>query len=89
MNESLTEYIFDAVRFLLQTGTNAVDVREHVYSAYNDRVDSVGALRTWEWSSVSSWYKNSKGRSAQNYPFSALELVQRSASIDQTDFIVS
>jgi hypothetical protein len=54
-----------------------------------DRVDSVGALRTWEWSSVSSWYKNSKGRSAQNYPFSALELVQRSASIDQTDFIVS
>ena len=89
MNESLTGYIVDAIRFLLQSGTNAVDVREDVYSTYNHRLDAVGALRTWEWSSVSSWYKNSKGRSAQNYPFSAVELAQRSTSIDQTDFIVS
>ena len=88
MNETLTGYIVDGVRFLLESGANAIDVREDVYDSYNHRVDAVGALRTWEWSGVSSWYKNSKGRSAQNYPFSAVELAQRAASIDRTDFVV-
>jgi 4-hydroxyacetophenone monooxygenase len=35
---------------------------------------------------VSSWYKNSRGRSAQNWPFTLLEYWRRTRSVDADEY---
>ena len=43
----------------------------------------------WGVSSVNSWYKNSTGRVAQNWPFTLLEYWQRTLAPDPDDYVVS
>jgi 4-hydroxyacetophenone monooxygenase len=40
----------------------------------------------WGWSPVNSWYKNSKGRVAQNWPFTLLEYWDRTRQPNPDDF---
>jgi 4-hydroxyacetophenone monooxygenase len=49
------------------------------------RNDEGNALRTWGYSRVSSWYKNATGRSAQNWPYSILEVWRRTRQVDPAD----
>lgn len=66
-------YLVECVRLLLETKTGSLDPRQDVHDEYNERIDAANKLRTWGFSSVSSWYKNASGRTAQNWPFSVLE----------------
>ncbi len=50
-----------------------LDVRSDVHDAFNDRIDQGNKEMAWGVATVNSWYRNDKGRVAQNWPFSLLE----------------
>ncbi|MFC8042151.1 NAD(P)-binding protein [Nocardia sp. NPDC057353] len=79
-------YLLDAIRVLLQRGCRAFDVRRDVHDRYNAWVDAGNARRAWGFSGVSSWFINDKGRTAQNWPFSAHEYWTRTRAFDPADY---
>nr|Q93TJ5.1 RecName: Full=4-hydroxyacetophenone monooxygenase; Short=HAPMO; AltName: Full=Baeyer-Villiger monooxygenase; Short=BVMO [Pseudomonas fluorescens]AAK54073.1 4-hydroxyacetophenone monooxygenase [Pseudomonas fluorescens] len=85
-SEMTASYIVDAVRLLLEGGHQSMEVKTPVFESYNQRVDEGNALRAWGFSKVNSWYKNSKGRVTQNFPFTAVEFWQRTHSVEPTDY---
>jgi 4-hydroxyacetophenone monooxygenase len=85
-SECEVTYVLDAVRELLANEHRSLEVRTEVYEKYNEEVDAANAMRAWGWSSVSTWYKNAFGRSAQNWPFSVLEFWRRSHRVDTGDY---
>jgi 4-hydroxyacetophenone monooxygenase len=85
-SEFSVKYLLDALRQLLSSGATAMDVKDETYWSYSRRMDEASLLRAWGFSKVSSWYKNSKGRATQNYPFSSAELWQRTHEVDLSDY---
>jgi 4-hydroxyacetophenone monooxygenase len=79
-------YVLDAIRQVLERGKNALDVRAGVHDDYNELVDQGNAERAWGYSSVSSWFINEKGRTAQNWPFSAVEYWRRTHALDPAEY---
>jgi 4-hydroxyacetophenone monooxygenase len=87
-SECEVHYVLEMMRVLLEGGHGALDCRTDVHDAYNDRIDAANRLRTWGFSSVSAWYKNEHGRSAQNWPFSVLEYWEQTRAVDIADYEV-
>lgn len=85
-SECALTYLMDVIRFLHETGHQAVDVRSEIHDDYNSWVDQGNAQRAWGFSKVSNWFINEKGRTAQNWPFSALEYWQRTRQFDPTEY---
>ncbi|MFI5548701.1 flavin-containing monooxygenase [Streptomyces sp. NPDC051738] len=86
-SECATRYVVDVIRLLLARGADAAQVREDVHDDYNAWVDAASADRAWVWSQVSGWYKDG-GRSATNWPFSAVEYWTRTRRADPDDLHV-
>jgi 4-hydroxyacetophenone monooxygenase len=80
-------YVMDAIRILLESGAKAMDVKPEVFQRFTERVDEANRLRAWGFSTVNSWYKNSKGRTTQNFPFSTSELWQRTREVSLSDYV--
>jgi 4-hydroxyacetophenone monooxygenase len=85
-SECAMTYVLDAVRHVVERGRNALDVRADVHDEFNEWVDQGNAERAWGFSSVSSWFINEKGRTAQNWPFSALEYWRRTRALDPAEY---
>lgn len=86
-SECAVTYLVDAIRLLLETGNRAMDIRKDVHDDYNSWIDEGNANRTWGWSKASTWYHNrDKGRSAQNWPFTAHEYWKRTHQIDGSSY---
>ncbi|MGA7327616.1 MAG: NAD(P)/FAD-dependent oxidoreductase [Rhodomicrobium sp.] len=80
-------YVMDAIRNLLEGNAKAMDVKSEVFRTYAERVDAANRLRAWGFSKVNSWYKNSKGRATQNFPFSTSELWQWTRKVNLSDYV--
>jgi 4-hydroxyacetophenone monooxygenase len=80
-------YVMDAIRVLLEANAKAMDVKSEVFLGFAERVDAANRLRAWGFSKVNSWYKNSKGRTTQNFPFSTSELWQRTREVNLSDYV--
>ncbi len=85
-SELTAKYIVDATRLLLEGGQRALEVRPEVFETFNERVDEANRLRAWGYSKVNSWYKNSKGRVAQNFPFDAVEFWKRTDHVVPAEY---
>lgn len=85
-SECGVRYILGCMKLLLEEGHAALDVRERVHDEFNARVDAENRRMAWGASDVSSWYKNEKGRVAQNWPFTLLEYWQRTLQPDTDDY---
>ncbi|MBA2281059.1 MAG: NAD(P)-binding protein [Acidimicrobiia bacterium] len=88
-SECEAHFIAESVRLLLAGGHAAMACRPEVHDAYNERVDAANRTMAWGASSVSSWYKNEKGRVAQNWPFSLLEYWQQTRTVHEGEFRLS
>jgi len=88
-SECEVHYVVECLRLLLAEGKAALDVKPDVHDAYNERIDAANRLRTWGYSTVSSWYKNATGRTAQNWPFSVLEYWELTRSPDPQDYTLT
>jgi 4-hydroxyacetophenone monooxygenase len=87
-SECEVHYVVGCVRKLLETGAAAIDPKPEVHDAYNEKIDAENLKMAWGVSSVSTWYKNATGRTAQNWPFSLLEYWQQTREPDLADYEV-
>ncbi len=85
-SECGVRYILDCLRLLLEERAGGLVVRAEVHDAFNESVDEKNRAMAWGASRVNSWYKNSRGRSAQNWPFTLLEYWQRTRQVDAADY---
>lgn len=87
-SECEAHYIVESVRMLLANGVRSMDCKHDVHDAYNDRIDAGNRSMAWGASDVNSWYKNAKGRVAQNWPFSLLEFWQQTRVPNPDDYVL-
>ena len=85
-SECGVRYILGLIHELLAGDHRALDVKAEVHDAFNERVDAENRNMAWGASEVNSWYKNDKGRVAQNWPFTLLEYWQRTLAPDPDDY---
>ena len=85
--ECEVQYVLGCVRMLLKDGHRAMDCKQDVHDAYNERIDAANMQRAWGVSDVNSWYKNEHGRVAQNYPFGVVEYWQQTREPDPADYV--
>ena len=85
-SELSTKLLLGILHRMLADEHVTVEVRQDVFEEYNERVDATNAVRAWGFSSVNSWYKNSKGRVTQNYPFSIFEYWHRTSRLEEDAF---
>ncbi len=74
------------VRALLEREARALEPTAAAHDAFNARVDEANLTMAWGVSSVSTWYKNATGRTAQNWPFSLLEYWQLTRDVDLDEY---
>ena len=85
-SECGVRYILGCLRLLLEGGHRGLDVKPDVHDTFNERVDAENRRMAWGAAEVSSWYKNDRGRVAQNWPFTLLEYWQRTLEPDPDDY---
>jgi len=85
-SECEVHYLTEAIRLLLAGGHRSMDCRADVHDAYNERIDAANRTMVWGAAEVNSWYRNKKGRVAQNWPFSLLEYWQQTREPDPADY---
>ncbi len=88
-SECEVQYVMGCLRLLLEGGHRALDCKREVHDAYNERIDALNKLRTWGASTVSSWYKNEKGRSAQNWPGNLIEYWLQTREPNPADYVIT
>jgi 4-hydroxyacetophenone monooxygenase len=72
-SECQVEYTMRAIHHLLAAGYKALDCKEKPFVEYNEWVDKGNLKRAWGTARTSSWYKNSKGRASQVWPYGVLD----------------
>jgi 4-hydroxyacetophenone monooxygenase len=87
-SECEVHYLTEAMRLLLEGGHRSMDCRAEVHDAYNERIDAANRGMVWGAAEVNSWYRNAKGRVAQNWPFSLLEYWQQTRQPDPADYVL-
>ncbi len=85
-SECEVQYVLGCLRLLLEDGHRAMDCKQQVHDAYNERIDEANLQRSWGVSDVNSWYKNEHGRVAQNWPFNLVEYWQQTREPDPADY---
>ncbi|MEP6659358.1 MAG: NAD(P)/FAD-dependent oxidoreductase [Acidimicrobiales bacterium] len=87
-SECEVRYVMDCIKTVLAGGHKALDCRRDVHDRYNVEVDAENLRMAWGVSNVNSWYKNAKGRVAQNWPFPLLEYWKRTKAVNPADYEV-
>lgn len=85
-SECEVQYVLGCLRLLIEEGHKSMDCKQDVHDAYNVRIDKANMERVWGASNVSSWYKNDKGRVAQNWPFNLVDYWKQTRKPDPADY---
>ena len=86
--ECEVHYVMDILKTVLSTGCRGLVCKADVHDAYNAAVDAENLRMVWGVSNVNSWYKNAKGRVAQNWPYPLIEYWKRTHAINPDDYDV-
>lgn len=68
-SECQVTYILQAIREMIEKKLTSIEVREEVYSNYNDVVDEKLRNMVWSHRGVTSWYKNKRNRVTMTSPW--------------------
>jgi len=85
-SECEMRYILGCLRLLVEGESRAMDCRPEVHDAYNERIDTANRQMVWGVATVNSWYRNEKGRSAQNWPFNLVEYWRQTREPNPEDY---
>lgn len=88
-SELQARYIAHCVRHLVETGREALEVREEAFDEYMERTGK--KLEEFVWSAPygSTYFRNASGRVTANSPWSLLELWKWTQEPDPADFLQS
>jgi 4-hydroxyacetophenone monooxygenase len=84
--ECQIHYVMQCIASMLDQDVDAIDVREDVNAAFNDRVQEISRRLAWGHPNVQSWYKNSAGRVVNNSPFSLQQYWSETHEVDFADY---
>jgi 4-hydroxyacetophenone monooxygenase len=85
-SECQVRYIMQAVREMIETGSEAVEVKEEPYEAYQVKVDSALSKMAWAHPGVNNWYKNASGRVTQNSPWRLVDYRNLTLTFDPSEY---
>ncbi len=85
-SECEATYITESIRLLLDQGVRAMDCRPEVHDQYNVEIDAGNQARAWGVSTVNTWYRNERGRVAQNWPFNLVRYWRQTRRPDPADY---
>nr|WP_310525139.1 NAD(P)/FAD-dependent oxidoreductase [Polymorphobacter sp.] len=88
-SECSVRYIMGCLKLLIEDGVTSLTPRADVTAAFNEKVDAENARMAWAAPDVNSWYKNAKGRVAQNWPFALVDYWNATRVPERADFEVA
>ncbi len=71
--ECQTRYFMGLIQALRTQPIRSVECRQDIHDRYNQEIDRLLGQLSWSHPSVSTWYKNAKGRIVTNQPWSLLD----------------
>jgi 4-hydroxyacetophenone monooxygenase len=86
--EMQMRYILDLMKQMLKQGIGAVECRQDVHDAYNDRVDEAHANMVWTHPGMQTYYRNARGRIVVNSPYRNATFYDMTREADLDEFIV-
>jgi 4-hydroxyacetophenone monooxygenase len=86
--EMQMRYIMDLLKQMLDQGIGAVECRQDVHDAYNERVDQAHANMVWTHPGMETYYRNARGRVVVNSPYRNATFYDMTRAADLDDFIV-
>ena len=85
--EMQMRYIMAVLGKMVSAGIGAVECRQDVHDAYNERVDSAHENMVWTHKGMETYYRNTRGRVVVNFPFRNVDLFQMTGRAELSDFI--
>ncbi|MGO9265878.1 MAG: flavin-containing monooxygenase [Candidatus Binataceae bacterium] len=86
--EMQMRYIMNVLKQMLNQGLGAVECRQDVHDAYNERVDQAHANMVWSHPGMETYYRNARGRVVVNSPYRNATFYDMTRAADLDDFIV-
>jgi 4-hydroxyacetophenone monooxygenase len=68
-SEAQVDYTVQGIRELISSGRSAMECRQVVHDAYNQRVDEQHSKMVWSHRGVHNWYRNKNGRVTMASPW--------------------
>lgn len=85
--EIQVRYVLGCLELLASSGSRAMECREDVYDAYNERVDAAHNAMVWTHAGVNNWYKNRVGRVTTNSPWRIVDYWTMARAPQEGDFL--
>lgn len=86
--ECQVRHMLRLLELLSAQGGQAIECREQAHDAYNELIDQKLRELSWSHPSVSTWYKNDKGRIVTNQPWKLVEYWELTARLNPQDYQV-
>lgn len=80
--EFQTRYVMTTIAELIRTGADAVEVRDEVFKAYNDELDSALSRTIWSHPGMTTYFRNDAGRIVVSSPWTYLDYWNRTREVD-------
>ncbi|RYY42350.1 MAG: NAD(P)/FAD-dependent oxidoreductase, partial [Sphingomonadales bacterium] len=84
--ECQAHYIMGCLKWQIEDGVAAIDLRPEVFADYAVRMDTALARFTWSHGSAGSWYKNKAGKVIANSPWPLLDYWRWTRAPVRTDY---
>ena len=86
--EMQVRYIMDMLKKMLTQGLGAVECRQDVHDAYNERIDQAHEKMVWTHPGMETYYRNTRGRVVVNSPYLNTTYFDMTRTADLADFVV-
>ncbi len=80
-SESEAHYMVELMKHMETNGVHAADVTPEAFDAYNQFIDAANAEMPWGYAQTNTWYRNEKGRVAQNWPLRLIDFWNQSREV--------
>jgi 4-hydroxyacetophenone monooxygenase len=87
-SECEAQFIVESIGLLLRGGFRAMEPKGEVHDAYNVMIDEGNHQMAWGVSDVNTWYRNAKGRIAQNWPFDLVRYWRQTREPRPDDYVL-
>lgn len=85
--EMQVRYIMDMIRKMAERGLGAVEVREDVWTRYNDDVAREHEDMVWTHPGMTTYYRNARGRITINSPYRNVDFYAMTKEVDLDEYV--
>lgn len=86
MSECQVRYVMMALRELLETGQDSVEVKPAVHDAYVEEVDRLHDGMVWSHKGLTNWYRNTQGRVFAVLPYRLVDYWRMTSVFKPDDY---